>query len=53
MYSVEEYMGRFNASALCLNNTLNQTEKEVNLMTQVNINGTYLLWSKMLKRNET
>ena len=38
-----------NASALCLNNTLNQTEKEVELMSSVNINGTYLLGQKVLK----
>ncbi len=38
-----------NASALCLNNTLNQTEKEVNLMNSVNINGTYLFGQKYLK----
>jgi citronellol/citronellal dehydrogenase len=38
-----------NASALCLNNTLNQTEKEVDLMTGVNINGTYLFGQKCLQ----
>jgi citronellol/citronellal dehydrogenase len=38
-----------NASALCLNNTLNQTEKEVKLMSEVNINGTYLFGQKCLK----
>tara|TARA_Y100000389_G_scaffold195238_1_gene226371 strand:- start:14316 stop:15221 length:906 start_codon:yes stop_codon:yes gene_type:complete len=38
-----------NASALCLRNTLNQTEKEVNLMNSVNINGTYLFGQKCLK----
>ena len=38
-----------NASALCLNNTLNQTEKEVNLMSSVNINGTYLFGQKCLQ----
>ena len=37
-----------NASALCLNNTLNQTEKEVNLMSGVNINGTFLMGKKCL-----
>ena len=39
-----------NASALCLNNTLNQTEKEVDLMSGVNINGTYLFGQKCLQR---
>ena len=38
-----------NASALCLNNTLNQTEKEIDLMTSVNINGTFLMGQKCLK----
>ena len=38
-----------NASALCLNNTLHQTEKEVDLMSSVNINGTYLFGQKCLK----
>jgi citronellol/citronellal dehydrogenase len=38
-----------NASALCLNNTLNQTRKEVELMSSININGTYLLGQKCLK----
>ena len=38
-----------NASALCLNNTLNQTEKEVDLMSSVNINGTYLFGQMFLK----
>ena len=38
-----------NASALCLNNTLNQTEKEIELMTSVNINGTFLMGQKCLK----
>ena len=38
-----------NASALCLNNTLNQTTKEVELMSSVNINGTYLMGQKCLK----
>lgn len=38
-----------NASALCLNDTLNQTEKEVELMSSVNINGTYLFGQKCLK----
>ena len=35
-----------NASALCLNSTLNQTEKEINLMSSVNINGTFLVGQK-------
>ena len=38
-----------NASALCLNNTLNQTEKEIELMSSVNINGTFLVGQKCLK----
>ena len=38
-----------NASALCLNNTLNQTRKEVELMSYININGTYLMGQKCLK----
>lgn len=38
-----------NASALCLNDTLQQTEKEVKLMSQVNINGTYLFGQKCLQ----
>lgn len=38
-----------NASALCLNNTLNQTQKEVELMSEININGTYLMGQKCLK----
>ena len=39
-----------NASALCLNDTLNQTEKEIDLMSAVNINGTYMLGQKFLQR---
>lgn len=38
-----------NASALCLNNTLNQTEKEVELMSGVNINGSFLFGKESLK----
>jgi len=38
-----------NASALCLNNTLNQKEKEVELMSAVNINGTFMMGKKCLK----
>jgi citronellol/citronellal dehydrogenase len=39
-----------NASALCLNSTMNQTQKEVELMSAVNINGTYLFGQKCLKK---
>ena len=42
-----------NASALCLNNTLNQTEKEVDLMTAVNIKGTYLFGQKCFKHMDS
>ena len=38
-----------NASALCLNNTKNQTKKEVDLMTDVNIKGTYFVGQEVLK----
>mgnify|MGYP003752593321 FL=1 len=38
-----------NASALCLNNTIKQTQKEVELMCGVNINGTYLFGQKCLQ----
>jgi len=38
-----------NASALCLNNTLNQTRKEVELMSNVNINGTYMFGQKCIQ----
>ena len=38
-----------NASALCLNDTLNQKEKEIQLMSSVNINGTFLMGKKCLK----
>ena len=38
-----------NASALCLNNTINQTQKEINLMNSVNINGTYMFGKKYLE----
>tara|TARA_X000000950_G_scaffold26005_1_gene27964 strand:+ start:905 stop:1810 length:906 start_codon:yes stop_codon:yes gene_type:complete len=38
-----------NASALCLNNTINQTLKEINLMSEVNINGTFLMGKKCLE----
>jgi len=39
-----------NASALCLNNTLKQTKKEIDLMNSVNINGTFLLGQACLKK---
>jgi citronellol/citronellal dehydrogenase len=39
-----------NASALCLNNTLEQSEKEVSLMSSVNINGSYLFGKKCLEK---
>ena len=38
-----------NASALCLNNTDKQTEKEVNLMSSVNINGTFFFGQKCFR----
>ena len=38
-----------NASALCLNPTLKQTEKEVELMSSVNINGSFLFGQKCLR----
>lgn len=38
-----------NASALCLNTTLNQSLKEVNLMTDVNIKGSFLMGKKCLE----
>lgn len=38
-----------NASALCLNNTLSQTEREIDLMSSININGTFLTGQKCLK----
>ena len=37
-----------NASALCLNNTLNQTSKEIDLMNSVNITGTFKMGQKCL-----
>ena len=39
-----------NASALCLNNTIKQTQKEVNLMSSVNINGSYMFGKKCLEQ---
>ena len=41
-----------NASALCLNSTLNQTRKEIDLMSGVNINGTFSVGQKCLKHIE-
>lgn len=38
-----------NASALCLNATLSQTQKEVNLMSQVNINGSFFMGQACLR----
>ena len=38
-----------NASALCLNNTFSVTKKEIDLMNQVNINGTFLFGQKCLQ----
>jgi citronellol/citronellal dehydrogenase len=38
-----------NASALCLNSTLNQTQKEIDLMTGVNIRGTFTMGQKCLQ----
>ena len=38
-----------NASALCLNDTLNQTEKEIELMTSINIMGTYTFGQKYIQ----
>ena len=37
-----------NASALCLNNTINQTRKELDLMTGVNIMGTFTVGQKVM-----
>ena len=38
-----------NSSALCLNNTNRQTEKEVELMSSVNINGTFMFGQECFK----
>jgi citronellol/citronellal dehydrogenase len=38
-----------NASALCLNSTLNQEHKEIDLMSSVNINGTFIVGQQALK----
>ena len=37
-----------NASALCLKDTFSVTKKEVDLMNQVNINGTFLFGQKCI-----
>ena len=37
-----------NASALCLNNTLDQTEKEIKLMSEVNIMGSFIMGQKCI-----
>jgi citronellol/citronellal dehydrogenase len=51
---VADYFGSINgvilnASALCLNSTLNQTKKEIDLMSGVNINGTFTVGQKCLE----
>ncbi len=51
---VKDYFGSINgvvlnASALCLNSTLNQSSKEINLMSSVNINGTFIVGQKCLQ----
>jgi|TARA_Y100000992_G_C21272695_1_gene497824 citronellol/citronellal dehydrogenase len=51
---VVDYFGSINgvilnASALCLNSTLNQTKKEIDLMSSVNINGTFTVGQKCLE----
>lgn len=54
--TIQETLGVFgsingvvlNASALCLNSTLKQTRKEIDLMSGVNINGTFLMGQKCL-----
>ncbi len=38
-----------NASALCLKNTIDQTNKDTMLMSSVNINGTYLMGQKCIQ----
>ena len=58
--SVEEVINKFgsldgvilNASALCLNPTLKQSHKEIDLMSQVNINGTFKVGKECLKHIE-
>ena len=42
-----------NASALCLNPTLLQSKKEIDLMTGVNINGTFIVGQKCLEHIKT
>jgi citronellol/citronellal dehydrogenase len=39
-----------NASALCLNPTLKQTYKEINLMSNININGTFFVGQQTIQR---
>lgn len=41
-----------NASALCLNSTLKQTEKEVDLMNGINIKGSFMFGQKCLQTME-
>ncbi len=56
-FAIGETIGTFgkidgvilNASALCLSDTLNQKKKEIDLMSSVNINGTFLVGQKCLK----
>lgn len=50
VYGKGLYGAVLNASALCLNRTLEQTEKEVELMSAININGTYLFGQKCLQQ---
>ena len=50
VYGKGLYGAVLNASALCLNNTLDQREKEVELMSAININGTYLFGQKCLQQ---
>ena len=38
-----------NANTLCLNNTLNQTNNEIDLMTEVNIRGSFLVGKNCIK----
>lgn len=52
---IEDQIGKIdgavlNASALCLAPTLKQTKKEIDLMSQVNINGTFLMAQKCLEQ---
>ncbi len=57
-HAIQETIDRFgnidgvilNASALSLKNTLQQTEKEIELMNSVNINGTYKFGQKCLQQ---